>query len=191
MSVNSEKILLPDVRLSYANIWRPRKFDDDSEPRFEATGLLDPTLEKHQKTIAKITSEFERICKEQWGKVPQKLKGKPFGLADEDELEYDGWAGMFYFAANTKPTRPKIVDRNPNIVLTEEDGRPYAGCYVNLSVQMWADARKVYGPRINGTLRAIQFYRDGEAFSGAGPINAADEFEDVSDEVDDGSFLDD
>ena len=191
MSVNSEKILLPDVRLSYAHLWRPKKFDDDSEPRFECAFLLDPEQEKHQKVIAVIEAEFERICKEQWGKIPAKLKGKPFGFADEDEKEYDGWTGMYYFQANTKPARPKIVDRNPNIILTEEDGRPYAGCYVNGSVQIWADARKVYGPRINGTLRAVQFYRDGEAFSGAGPVNAAEEFEDYSDQAEDSSFLND
>lgn len=191
MSLNSEKITLPDVRLSYPHLWKPKKFDDDSQPRYEAAFLLDPDNPKHAKVIEFIESEFERICTEQWKKVPGNLKGKPFGYADEDGKEFDGWAGMFYVQANCKPHRPKVVDRNPNIELHEEDGRPYAGCFVNATMTLWADARPKLGPRVNGTLRAVQFYRDGEAFSGAGPIDASDEFEDYSDEAEDSSVLDD
>jgi hypothetical protein len=191
MSINTEILRLNDVRLSFAFLFSPKKFDDDSDPRYECTFLLDPENAKHKTTIDYIESEFDRIVKEEWGEMPKNFKGKPFGYADEDGKEYDGWAGMYYIQANTKPVAPKVVDRNPNIILTEQDGRPYAGCYVNGTMTMWADARPKVGPRVNSTLRAVQFLRDGEAFSGSGPIDAASEFEDISDEVEDSSFLDD
>lgn len=191
MSINSEVIYLMDARLSYAHLWHPKKFDDSSKPRFECAFLLDPEDGKHAEIIKGIEAEFARICIEQWGSVPNNLKGKPFGLADEMGKEYDGWQGLFYISANCRPQRPKVVDRNPKIELSEEDGRPYAGCYVNGTVQLWADARKAFGPRVNGSLRAVQFLRDGESFTGGGPIDASNEFEDVSAAAEDSSFLED
>ena len=57
-----------------------------------------------------------------------RLKGRCYGYADEDELVYDGYEGMFYLRA-ALDTRPVIVDADLT-PLDSSDGKPYAGCYV-------------------------------------------------------------
>jgi hypothetical protein len=72
--------------------------------------------------------------------------------------------------------RPLVLDRDKS-PLTQSDGRPYAGCYVNGSIELWCQDN-AYGKRINATLRGVQFYKDGEAFAGGGSATA-DEFDDL------------
>jgi hypothetical protein len=72
--------------------------------------------------------------------------------------------------------RPLVIDRNRD-PLTAADGKPYSGCYVNVSIDVWAQDNK-YGKRINAQLKGIQFVRDGDAFGGGAPASP-DEFEDL------------
>ena len=65
-------------------------------------------------------------------------------------------------------------DRSP---LTETDGRPYSGCYVVAIVELWAQDNS-WGKRVNATLKGVQFFADGEAFSGGTPASAGD-FDDL------------
>ena len=74
-------------------------------------------------------------------------------------------------------------DRSP---LTEADGVIYAGCYVNASIEFWAQDNN-FGKRINAQLRGVQFNGDGDAFSAGRPADA-DEFEEVSSGTDAGDF---
>jgi len=66
--------------------------------------------------------------------------------------------------------------------LTEKDGRPYGGCYVNVSLDIWVQDPKgekaKNGKRINATLRGIQFMADGDAFAGGAPADP-EEFDDL------------
>jgi tripartite-type tricarboxylate transporter receptor subunit TctC len=48
-------------------------------------------------------------------------------------------------------------------VLTEDDNKPFAGCYVNATIRLWAQDNQ-YGKRINAQLRAVQYVKDGAAF---------------------------
>ncbi|WP_244126983.1 ssDNA-binding protein, partial [Xylella fastidiosa] len=66
-------------------------------------------------------------------------------------------------------------DRTP---LAAQDGRPYAGCYVNANIELWAQDNN-YGKRINASLGGVQFLRDGEAFAGGG-VASVEDFEDLS-----------
>lgn len=171
-------IKLPGARLSFPRLWTPKAFSKTQKPRFEASFLLDPSNEVHAKVIKKIKAEFERVVSEKWnGKTPPKLK-KCFGLADENEMTYDGYEGMFYVASAHK-NRPKIIDRDRS-VLTEADGKPYGGCYVNGLISLWAwefvseEGGKQRG--VNANLHAVQYDRKGEAF-GAKPIDEEEHFD--------------
>jgi hypothetical protein len=62
--------------------------------------------------------------------------------------------------------------KNP---LVAADGKPYAGCYVNTTVEFWAQDNS-YGKGIRCTLLGVQFLRDGDAFS-AGSVATPDDFE--------------
>lgn len=84
---------------------------------------------------------------------------------------------MFVAAAAQENAAPTIVDQARN-TLSARSGKPYAGCYVNASLEFWAQDN-AYGKRINCTLRGIQFLRDGDSFSAGRPADA-DEFEDAT-----------
>ena len=92
------------------------------------------------------------------------------------KANYDGFEGMLYISARNS-LRPLVIDVNKS-PLTGEDGKPYAGCYVNASLELWAQDNN-YGKRINATLMGVQFYKDGESFTGGG-VASEDDFDDIS-----------
>ncbi|CAN0502063.1 unnamed protein product, partial [Phaeothamnion confervicola] len=72
--------------------------------------------------------------------------------------------------------RPLVIDGQKN-PLVEEDGKPYGGCYVNATVEIYAQKGENAGIRCG--LLAVQFARDGDAFT-AGSKPSADDFDDVA-----------
>ena len=193
----SEVIKLAKARLSFARLFEPKAFREGQKARFEGTFLIDPSSKAGQAQIDTILEEAEAVIKAKFqGKVPKTLKFG-FGYADGDDFkiggvnfhsdvkEYDGYEGMFYVAtANT--TRPTVVDRDRTPLMVE-DGKPYSGCYVNGTITLWAQDNE-YGQRVNGNLRGVQFFKDGEAF-GVKPVDADEEFDDIEDA--DGNTSDD
>ena len=168
------RLMLKSVRLAFPALIEPSSYGE-GEPAYSATLIMDPDqAEAVDKALA-------AVAKDKWGaKADAQLKalrasGKVCLRDGDEKAEYDGFEGKMFVAARSK-TRPTVVDgqRNP---LTERDGRIYAGCYVNASIEIWAQDN-AYGKRVNATLRGIQFVRDGEAFGGGRPA-AADEFDEI------------
>jgi hypothetical protein len=172
-------LLLKEVRLSFPQIWTPKSFAPGQDPRFNANFLLDKDTQADQ--IKKIKEAMNAIAEEKWrGKKPAGLK---LCLGDGAEKEYDGYENSMFISASTK-VRPTIVDQRKN-PLAEEDGKPYAGCYVNAAITLWAQDNQ-WGKRINASLDAIQFVREGDPF--AGKRVTADVFG-VIEDGDDDDFL--
>jgi hypothetical protein len=201
----SEKFMIRNVRLSFPHLWTPKPFksaDDDENKaprlRFEAAALIDPTTKEGKANIDLILKHANLVAKEHWPKGPPAGLEIGFGYTNgEDpveingkrvryrECDYDGYEGMF--AISTSNTiRPAVVDKDRSR-LTEDDGKPYAGCYVNISLSLWTQDNS-WGKRINANLRGVQFIADGEAF-GAPPIDADEEFDVI--EAGDDEFDDD
>ena len=174
----AKKIQLKNVRLSFPSLFKRASFDG-KDGKFEATFLLDK--EGHAKLISQIESEIEAEITAAKVKVPAAKRC----LQDGDEKEYDGYAGMMSFKAANN-SRPLIIDRDKS-VLAEDDGKPYAGCYVNAIVELWVQNNN-YGKRVNANLHAVQFVKDGEAFSSAPPAESfMSDFDDLGDD-EDGDF---
>ena len=179
-SQTSGVIKIRNARLSFASIFNPTSFSQGDPEYYKATFLLEP--EANAEVIAEIRKAANTIHKAQWPDGA-RLKGKCFGLADEDDKTYDGWEGMFYVSASRRVAegRPTIVDRD-RTPLSEPDGKPYPGCYVNATVTLWTQDNQ-YGKRINANLRGIQFVRDGDSFGGGSSVRADDEFDIVEEAV--------
>lgn len=166
-------IKLTNVRLSFANIFKPKSFEG-SEPAFSAAFIMDK--KQHAKLIEEIKKAIDKLHKEEL--KGKSLKGTCLGDgADKDDIDGYGPGVMFLSARSKK--RPAIVDRDKS-PLVEDDGKPYSGCYVNAVVRLWAQDNQ-FGKRINASLRAIQFAKDGDAF-GEAPVNTDEAFDDLSDE---------
>ena len=169
-------IKLGNARLSYPSLFREKKFaPTDAKGSYSATFILDKKA--NAKEITAIKASIDAITRE-------VFKGKPVGnnrvcLHDGSEKEgTDGYGeGIMYVSARTDK-RPQVVNRDLT-PLTEEDGKPYAGCYVNATIELWAQDNQ-YGKRINAKLRAVQFYKDGDSF-GSARVDPAREFTAIND----------
>jgi hypothetical protein len=108
--------------------------------------------------------------------VPKSVKLCLRDGAEKDETDGYGDEVMFVSASSAK--RVPVVDRDLT-PLMEENGKPYAGCYVNMSIRLWAQDNQ-FGKRVNAQLRAVQFVKDGEAF-GNKPVDPQKEFKQIED----------
>ncbi len=188
IEVPAGRLMLTNVRLAFPNLFEPTTVNGEGEPRYGCTLLLPPDHPQ----LAEITKKMQAVAKEKWkDKAPEfyKAMAKTDKLALHDgdiKPSYDGFPGnQFISAASQKNNRPTVIDAN-RAPLTEKDGKVYAGCYVNASVEFWTQDN-AYGKRINAQLRGVQFLRDGDAFSAGRPADA-DEFEEVTAGADAGDF---
>lgn len=174
------QIQLKNVRLAFPELFEPKAVNGEGTPAFSASLLIDPK----DPQIANIKAAIEEAAKAKWGaKAGAALKtlqaNNKIALHDGNlKTEYAGFEGNLYVSARSK-TRPLVIDQDKSS-LTALDGKPYAGCYVNASVEFWAQDNN-YGKRINAQLRGVQFLRDGEPFGG-GSSASVDEFDSVESE---------
>jgi hypothetical protein len=182
MSTNQPtgRILLKNVRLAFPNLWEPNTVNGEGKPRYSASLLMG----QDHPQVEEIKRKIEALAKDKWrDKAASILAGlyktDKVALHDGDtKSQYDGFAGnMFVASAAQENAPPTVIDRDRS-PLSQRSGRPYAGCYVNASLEFWAQDNG-YGKRINCTLRGIQFYADGDSFSAGRPADS-DEFDDVS-----------
>lgn len=172
------KIKLTNVRLAFPALFEAKTVNGEGEPAFSAAFLIEPD----DKQVTSIRQAMEAVGKEKWGAkwatVKKELDTKDrWALHDGDaKADYAGFAGMLFVSARSK-TRPLVIDAD-KAVLAAQDGKPYAGCYVNASVELWAQDNN-YGKRVNASLRGVQFLKDGDAFAGGGAASE-DEFDDVA-----------
>lgn len=163
------KIKLNNVRISFPSLFKKAVFNG-VETKFEATMLLDK--DDQAEKITEIENAIKAMNKLHFKGA--KLGADKICFKDGDDIDYDGYSGcMSIKAANHK--RPMVIGRDKT-PLVEDDDKPYAGCYVNAIIELWAQNNE-YGKRINANLLAVQFYKDGEPFGAGGTTASADEFD--------------
>ena len=163
------QIKLLNVRLSFPDLFKPKSVMG-SDPKYGAAFLLDKKddadqIELIEKAIKEVTDE----------KFP---KGAPKGLKtclhEGAEKAYDGYhAGNMYISSSCT-LRPTVIDRD-RAPLAADDGKPYAGCYCNVVLRLWAQDNQ-YGKRINAQLQGVQFSKEGEQF-GVEAFNPEEHFD--------------
>lgn len=179
---DNQVIKLQNVRLSYPHLFTAKAMQNPDgtmgKPKFSATFLLNK--KEHAALIAQMEKAIERTALEKFGK---KITLKHKCLRDGNEKDDTaGYGDEVMFIPSTSETRPPVVD-GKLVPLAEEDGRIYAGCYVNATIRLFAYAHPVGGKGVSAQLRAVQFVKDGESLGGGAPVKAEDEFEEVSDSV--------
>jgi len=178
------RMMLKNVRLGFPNLFTPTTVGGEGEPRYSAMLILPPDHPQ----MAEVKAKMLAVAKDKWKDKGQAVytqleKTDKLALHDGDtKAQYDGVAGNFFIsAAAQQSARPTVIDASKS-PLTERDGKPYAGCYVNVSIDLWAQDNK-YGKRVNAQLRGVQFVRDGDAFAAGRPADS-DEFEEVTEGAD-------
>ena len=175
-------VKVQNVRISFPSLFEAKAVNGEGEPRFSAAFVIVPGSE-NAKVLA---NALDAVAKEKWGAKAAGILGelkqkgrvafKESPLSKDGEV-YDGFEGMFSLNASNQQ-RVAVIDRDTT-PLTPQDGRPYGGCFVDASIDLWAQDNS-WGKRINAKLRWVQFRGDGDAFSGGAPVSQ-DEFESIAD----------
>jgi hypothetical protein len=183
-------VKVQNVRISFPNLFEAKAINGEGDPRFSAAFVIEPGSENHKQLEAAMIA----VAKEKWGaKAPGiltelKQKGrvafKEAPLSKDGEV-YDGFEGMYSLNASS-PTRVAVIDKDTS-PLTPADGKPYGGCFVDASVDVWAQDNS-WGKRVNAKLRWVQFRADGDAFSGGAPVSQ-DEFEQIAEGANAGDLV--
>ena len=174
------KIKLKNVRLSYAHLFKAKKFDeDDDKGKYQTRGIIDPDTKIGKINMDLIEDAIEEVIENKWGKRPKKLKDdKVFaGWADEDE-DRPEMQDMYLISASNE-RRPLTIDRDGEDVV-EADDILYSGMFADLILTVWTQDNK-WGQRVNATLEGVKERGEGERLSGGAPTTR-DDFEDDDDD---------
>jgi hypothetical protein len=178
------KVMIQNARLAFPALFEAKTVNGEGDPAFSAALILDP--EANASTIDELDAAIKQVAEDKWGVTKAEAVLKKLETTDklalhdgDTKADYDGFPGNKYVSSRSK-TRPTVVDRD-RTPLAESDGKPYAGCYVNAQVDIWAQDNN-YGKRINAQLRGVQFVKDGKASAGGGAA-AADDFEELEPET--------
>lgn len=172
------KIKLSKVRLSFPDLWEPAQFEGKGPSYYRAQFLIS----KNSENFKIVNNEILKVAEDKWPKkgkaVVESLQGnsQKFCFTDGDIKDYDGYQGCWALST-TRPSdkgRPVVLDTDKS-PLVNSDGKPYAGCFVNALVEIWAQDNK-FGKGIRATLLGVQFNSHGDAFA-AGSVATDDDFE--------------
>lgn len=172
------KLKIKGARLAFPALFEPTSFAGSDAKTYQAAFLIPP----NHPSVKEIEAACEEVAKEKWGAkaeaVLKKLRvADKLAIHDGDtKSDYEGYAGNMFVNASNK-VKPTVRDVDGKTELDISDGKPYAGCYVVGHIEIWAQDNQ-YGQRINASLRGVQFYKDGDAFSGSPPASD-DEFDDL------------
>jgi hypothetical protein len=175
------KMLIKNVRMAFPAIFEAEAFGD-GDPAYGAKFIVP----SNHPQLAEIRKEVIRAATEKWG---EKGAGVLALLKDDKKVAwvegpyrnkngdiYDGFDNAFHLSTRNggkAPVKPSVFDQH-NRSVTQADGVVYSGCYVDASVEFYAQDNG-YGRRINCSLRGVRKAGDGDSFGGGGAASA-DEF---------------
>lgn len=180
------QVKISNVRGAFLHLFEAKTVGGEGDPRYSGAFIIEPGSANAKALAAALVA----VAKDKWGAkadgILKDLKSKGRVCYREEPLSkdgevYDGFEGMHSLNAANK-ARPLVLDRLKE-PLTAADGKPYGGCYVNASIEVWAQDNQ-YGKRVNATLKGVQFVRDGDAFGGGAPASPND-FDDLGVEEED------
>lgn len=185
-TTQNQEVLLRNVRLSFPDLFHAVEFKaGDNKPRWNATFLVEPGSDNDKAIWAAINAAAKAEWKDKAPKMIESLKtnSNKFCYLSGDTKEYDGYAGMFFLASHRSAklksgaanSRPAIIDRDKS-PLTEEDGKPYAGCYVNAKISIYAQSGE--NPGVRCSFSVVQFAKDGDSFGTGAP--STEDFDDLA-----------
>lgn len=203
-----QKINLKNVRIGWVNVFdkapdQTNTKGDLVKGKFQVTGYLDedhPQIDQIEETVREVLAEAGMASK-----AVDKWMERNFGfgnhsdkcafrdLAERDNPIEGLEEGIYFKATNHK--KPKIQtskgenQTEPGLVYApgkDEDGdeiegkEVYAGCYANLSLEVyWMEAYK----NICVSLLGLRFRKDGVEFKGAGESATDDDLADDEDDA--------
>ena len=182
-------VILKNCRLSYPDLHKPgTPLNEGDAAKYGAQFIFDMDSEAAAVAKKAMTDAAQETFGANWQAIVNAMeKTKKCLRKGDDNLTKDGavrdgYGGKLYLVARNK-AKPLLIGPRKDAtgqfpVLTEDSGKPYGGCYVNVKVDIKAMKAKDRIPnQIYASLLTVQFGADGEAF-GAAP-GTAEGFDDV------------
>lgn len=166
----SVRIVTPVFRVSYANVWQPKAFEEGKEAKYSLSMIFNKDETKPEE-IKAIQDAIKQAIAEKWGadqsKWPRNLK-MPLRDADKDDRtnpsdsKFDkNYVNSYTMNAGSK-TQPGIVDDKVQPILDQSEF--YSGCYARASVTFSAYDNIAKG--VGCYLGNLMKVRDGEPLGG-------------------------
>lgn len=172
------------VRLSFPDVYEAVQYEGKGAYRYNASFLVTPGGANDKIIQAAILEAANETFGKKAAVFLESVKGNSnkFCYVRGDLKEYEGYAGMLVLSGHRsqKSGKPGTFDctrAGPDgkpLELKADSGKPYAGCYVNASLDIYAQDGTNSGIRCG--LRGVFFAADGDAFSGS-KVASPDEFE--------------
>ena len=167
------KVVLENVRFSYAHVFAPAAIVEGNDPKYSVTILIP---KKDKKALAKIEKAIEAAKQNGatlWGgKIPATLK-TPLRDGDEDKPDQEEFEGMYFMNANSL-NKPGLVDKKGQPIIDPTEF--YSGCYGAVSVNFFP-YNQAGNRGVGAGLNNIMKTDDGEPL--AGRSRPEDDFRDL------------
>lgn len=194
------EIFVNDVRLAFTDLRKrglPPKDKPDEPGKYGCQGILDENSPAHIAVRDAMIAVAKAKWPDNWQNIIRSLpKDKKCLRKGDENLDQkgnirNGFEGKLYLVAKNAEAVPLIapIAKKPDgswNLLPPESGKPFAGCYANLKVDIYASNK--FGNAIYATLMAVQFVRDGDSFGG-GVVASPDGFGDVAGAVEEFSSM--
>lgn len=132
---NIKKITTGKFRVSFPHVFKPQT-TPNGEQRYSVVMLIPKT---DKEFVGKLQKLAKAAAHEKWGAdaVEQKKVKIQWPMHDGEEKssQYDGYEGVVFASASSK-NKPKVVDKNMDIILDESAF--YPGCYARASISVYA-----------------------------------------------------
>ena len=179
------EIILKNVRIGFPELFKAVEFKGSMS--YSVKAFIEPGSTNDKLIRDAINAEGRaKFPKEgKWEAMHDEFKmdKKAYPYCDGKRVDFNHPEGSWVLTAKRRESdgRPCIIDQRKN-PLAASDGKPYAGCYCNVKLEIWAQDGENKGIRCS--LITVQFAKDGESFGGAKPAND-DGMEVLSDTGDD------
>lgn len=158
------KIVLKNVRISYAHIWEPHSIEGEDKKKFSASLIVSKNDKAQIKAInaaIEAAKEMGKTNKSKWkGKIPANLRIS-FRDGDVDRPEDEAYENAYFINANSN-TRPGVVNKKLEPIMDQDE--VYSGCFAAVSITFYPYDTPKSG--IAAGLNHIMKLKDGEPLGG-------------------------
>ncbi len=180
----SIKVVIGEVRFSYANVWEPKKMEGSDEVKYSTCVLIPKSNKDAVRKVMKAIEEAkqEGIVKF-GGKIPNNLK-LPLRDGDKEREDDENFTNCYFLNASCK-FAPGVIDRKKQQIIDTTEF--YSGCCGYVSLNFYAfntNGNKGIACGLNNIMKT----RDGELLGGRS--RAEDDFADINidDNVEEGFY---
>lgn len=171
------RVVLKNVRCNYPRVHKAETNQLSGKTEYSISILIP----QDDPQVAELKAKMQAVWVSKFGpeKGPKKLKSA-MDSKNTRFLHFDEETGFYRINLKRKESdgAPMVLDRAKN-KLEESSGKPYGGCYINVSFDLWVYDKQSTGT--SATLLGVQFVKDGEPFGGSSQPSDKD-FEDLSDD---------